>query len=165
MKYRQILFGLAVATVLAGCSPELAQAPLGPKEKKWSAFIEKHYPGWEAPRTTPPGSTTDPETAKDDGSAPPQVLKVDSEATKDTVSMAPGPDGSEVIVDQKDTVITGEMTPATEYVVQKGDSLYKISQKVYGSGNNWKKIYEANSAVISNPKKLRVGTKLLIPSK
>ena len=66
-----IVVMLAVAAVLAGCSPELAQAPLGPKEEKWSAFIQKHYPGWEAPQTTPPITNGDNEntpkkTMKDD---------------------------------------------------------------------------------------------------
>jgi nucleoid-associated protein YgaU len=165
MKYRQILFGLAVAAVLAGCSPQLAQAPLGPKEEKWAAFIDKHYPGWEAPQTTPPGSIEDPENTNDNNASTLEVLKVDSAVEKDTVTVDSNADGSIAVIEKKDTVITANPVPATEYIVKKGDSLYKISQKVYGSGNDWKKIYEANSAVISNPKKLKVGTKLLIPQK
>ncbi len=49
----------------------------------------------------------------------------------------------------------------TEYKVEKGDTLAKISKKVYGSTKKWKKIAEANK--ISNPKALKVGMTLQIP--
>jgi hypothetical protein len=48
-----------------------------------------------------------------------------------------------------------------EYVVVSGDTLGKISKKVFGTTAKWKKIAEANG--ITNPKLLKVGMTLRIP--
>jgi len=37
------------------------------------------------------------------------------------------------------------------YTVAKGDSLSKIAKEVYGSANQWKKIYEANKTRLRIP--------------
>lgn len=50
-----------------------------------------------------------------------------------------------------------------EYVVQKGDTLQKISKKFYGSYAKWSRIYEANRNVLGDPDKLKVGMKLCVP--
>ncbi len=49
------------------------------------------------------------------------------------------------------------------YVVQKGDTLQKISDKVYGTTKKWKKIYEANEDTLKSPDLIRPGQKLVIP--
>ena len=52
-----------------------------------------------------------------------------------------------------------------EYVVQKGDTLAKIADKVYGAGQGatkWRDIAAANPGV--NPTRLRVNSKLVIPA-
>lgn len=49
------------------------------------------------------------------------------------------------------------------YVVRKGDTLSEIAQKMYGDGDKWEKIYNANKSRVKDPKKLKVGTKLVIP--
>ena len=56
------------------------------------------------------------------------------------------------------TVVAGE-----EYTVQRGDSLWKIAAKVYGRGNLWGKIFEANPQ-IKNSNLIYVGQKLTIPA-
>lgn len=48
------------------------------------------------------------------------------------------------------------------YSVKKGDSLWKISKKVYGAGAKWERIAKANGVDISRP--LKLGTKLFIPT-
>jgi len=58
--------------------------------------------------------------------------------------------------------------PATVklYPVKANDSLYKIAARndVYGDGNKWRKIYDANTKVIGkNPNNITVGMKLVIP--
>ena len=52
-----------------------------------------------------------------------------------------------------------------EHTVRTGDNLWKISRRYYGSGNNWKKIYEANRSQIKKPEFLEPGTVLKIPAK
>jgi nucleoid-associated protein YgaU len=49
------------------------------------------------------------------------------------------------------------------YIVKKGDTLQKISQKAYGTTTKWRKIYDANKKTIKNPDKLSEGEKLIIP--
>ena len=44
-----------------------------------------------------------------------------------------------------------------------GDSLSKISKKVYGDANQWKKIFEANRDQIKNPDLIHPGQVLKIP--
>lgn len=57
-------------------------------------------------------------------------------------------------------------TSSGEYVVKKGDHLWKIAVEQYGSGYEWVKIYEANKGVIgNNPNLLFVGIKLVLPTK
>lgn len=55
-----------------------------------------------------------------------------------------------------------EARPET-YVVQEGDTLYKIALRFYGSRNQWKKIREANKATISNDGRVKVGQKITLP--
>lgn len=51
-----------------------------------------------------------------------------------------------------------------EHTVASGDSLSKIAQQYYKSGDKWKHIYEANKDVIGdNPSLIRVGQVLKIP--
>jgi LysM repeat protein len=49
------------------------------------------------------------------------------------------------------------------YIVQKGDTLEKISSKFYGTPRKWRRIYEANRDVLKNPNRLYPGQKLTIP--
>ena len=55
--------------------------------------------------------------------------------------------------------------PPCEHTVRTGDNLWKISHRYYGSGKNWKKIYEANKSQIKKPEFLEPGTVLKIPAK
>jgi nucleoid-associated protein YgaU len=50
-----------------------------------------------------------------------------------------------------------------EYVVEKDDTLQKISKKVYGSYSKWTKIYDANRDVLKDPNFLKPGLKIKIP--
>lgn len=57
---------------------------------------------------------------------------------------------------------TGNETGRT-YVVEEGDTLWKISQKVYGRGWSWRRIYQANADIISEPGNIYVGQVIKIP--
>ncbi len=62
------------------------------------------------------------------------------------------------------TAVTQEPTPAhaaNTYVVQKGDHLWMIAEKTYGSGYNAYDIAKANN--IENPSLVYAGQKLVLP--
>ena len=60
-------------------------------------------------------------------------------------------------------VPTGDQLPA-EYTVQKGDTLWSISEKAYTSGYNWVDVYAANKKLIgSNANRLLVGSIINLP--
>lgn len=47
--------------------------------------------------------------------------------------------------------------------VQKGDTLWAISEKTLGNGAHYEKIFEANRPMLSHPDKIYPGQKLRIP--
>ena len=65
----------------------------------------------------------------------------------------------------KEETITEEATTSAQagkaYKVQKGDTLWSISDKTYGTGFNWKKIQEANK--LKEGAELEPGQKLFLP--
>ena len=67
-----------------------------------------------------------------------------------------------------EAVLEEELAPAERieaqhYVVQKNDTLQKISHKFYGTTRKWNFLYKANKDVLKSPDKLYPGVKLLIP--
>ena len=50
------------------------------------------------------------------------------------------------------------------YEVKSGDSLSKIAKREYGNPNEWKRIFEANKDILSDPDKIYPGQKLKSPS-
>jgi nucleoid-associated protein YgaU len=64
--------------------------------------------------------------------------------------------------------VAGSAATVNEHTVVAGDTLSKIAQKYYGSGerDEWMAIYEANKKVIGdNPSLIRVGQVLKIPKR
>ena len=49
------------------------------------------------------------------------------------------------------------------HTVQKKESLYSIARLYYNDQAKWKDIYQANHSDISDPNKIRVGQRLVIP--
>jgi nucleoid-associated protein YgaU len=50
------------------------------------------------------------------------------------------------------------------YRVKAGDTLSKISNEVYGSANDYMRIFEANRDQLSDPDKIKPGQELKIPA-
>ena len=50
------------------------------------------------------------------------------------------------------------------YKVKPGDTLSKISKEIYGSANQYMKIFEANKDKLTDPDKIQVGQELKIPA-
>ena len=59
--------------------------------------------------------------------------------------------------------VQGKEKEETTYIVKKGDTLQKISNKMYGTTKKWKKIYEANKKILKSPDMIKPGQKLVIP--
>lgn len=72
---------------------------------------------------------------------------------KEKVVTAPGE-----TVQNKTTVLA---PPSDSYIVQDGDNLWDISEKMYHSGYNWTDIAKANK--LENPGLVYAGTKLSLP--
>ena len=49
------------------------------------------------------------------------------------------------------------------YIIEKGDTLWKIAEKAYGNGAQYQKIFEANREVIKDADKIFPGQKIRIP--
>ena len=52
---------------------------------------------------------------------------------------------------------------SNQHTVVKSDTLYGLARMYYGDQRRWKEIYEANRTTISDPNKIRVGQRLVIP--
>ena len=79
----------------------------------------------------------------------------DSSSSSSSSSSASNGAGS--LADVSKTVVT-----PTQYTIQSGDTLWKIAQKFYGSGDLWTKVFADNAGVISDPNKIYVGQVILI---
>lgn len=53
-------------------------------------------------------------------------------------------------------------TPTRTYTVKKGDCLWSIAKKYYGNGNQWQKIYNANTHLCGKPYKKKGVTIVII---
>ncbi|UDW83049.1 peptidoglycan-binding protein LysM [Pasteurella canis] len=71
---------------------------------------------------------------------------------------------TEVKVDNV-TIKNGESLASEEefYVIQKGDTLWKIAEKTYGNGTKYTAIVEANKEVIKDADKIFPGQKIRLP--
>lgn len=55
-------------------------------------------------------------------------------------------------------------TPQTTYhTVTKNDTLFSLARLYYNDASRWRDIFRANGALISDPNKIRIGDRLLIP--
>lgn len=163
MKSYISLTALAVLIAAAGCGPRLAETPLGSEEKRWEDYIKKSYPAWKAPQTVPPanakGKIESPAT---------EVIpaELDSLPTvkKDAVVI------EDVVVEDKKGKVLSETVTTVEtdgkfksYIVQKNDTLWSISSKLYRDGTKWKKIKAANEDILKGSDKVLPGMTLRIP--
>jgi len=63
------------------------------------------------------------------------------------------------------TQTKADLDPATSYRVQPSDTLEGIARKLYGDGQQWQKIYDANKdAIGADPARLKVDMVLRLPT-
>lgn len=86
-------------------------------------------------------------------SEPVKTPAPDTQATQTKPAETPAPSSADAVVAKLDTA-----------QVSRGDSLWRISRKVYGHGVRYTQIYEANTKQIRDPKLIYPGQVLVLPS-
>ncbi|MEC6907946.1 peptidoglycan-binding protein LysM [Photobacterium piscicola] len=85
----------------------------------------------------------------------------DSAAAREKVILMAG--NTQGIASVVDNISAPEETSSvTYYVVEEGDSLWKIAEKTLGNGAKYEQIFEENKEVIQNPDLIFAGQKLRI---
>lgn len=67
------------------------------------------------------------------------------------------------IIEEKKDFEAEVKVSVKDYTIKSGDTLWAIAKAEYGDGKQWKRIYEFNKDVISNPDRPKKGTKIQIP--
>ncbi len=90
---------------------------------------------------------------------------VPTEADREKVILAVGNvDGVAKVDEELDVESEAKTADNAEFhTVQSGDTLWKISERVYGDGNRYMEIFEANKPMLSDPDKIYPGQVLRIP--
>lgn len=89
--------------------------------------------------------------------------EVASQEEKEKILLALGNIAGVASVDDQITVSGPVVAAARFVVVKKGDTLSAISLAVYGSANQYNKIFEANKPMLKHPDKIYPGQSLRIP--
>jgi len=80
-----------------------------------------------------------------------------------TPPLMPPPESIDVTPGKPKLVGNDEAPKMREYTVVEGDSMVKIAKKVFGDGNKWNLIAQANPKAVGKKGEIRVGAKLQIP--
>jgi nucleoid-associated protein YgaU len=84
-------------------------------------------------------------------------------AKPDTPAVADKPDVSALPFGKKDKKPAPAGDPSRTYVVQPGDTLYRVAERFYGDSMKWKKIRDANRANVDPDGRLRAGQIIVVP--
>jgi len=166
------LGALCVAALLSGCATaRKSMEPVSEKQKgeflkgmevieqpalepEWADFVKDRYPNWRQHYWVDRGQW---------GNRGYLVGKPPAEAEPVVeAQISPLPPAPPAIVDTEPPKIETPERP-TKYVVKKGDSLWKVSGKVYGNPLKWPRIYRANKDKIKNPNRIYPNMILTIP--
>ena len=91
------------------------------------------------------------------GAAPDQV-------TREKIMLCCGNVQGVAHVVDKIGVASGEGAVARWYTVQASDSLASIAQKFYGDANQYRRVFDANRPMLSDPEQIYPGQVLRIPA-
>jgi len=136
------LFALAALVVTVGCQKN---------PKPVADDTDMAYQPLNQMDTTSATNTSTPRSYESDPYASdPLVSRYDD----------PSPAAAPPPTPHEDTVVAGG---ARTHTMQKGDTLYSLARKYYNDQSKWRKIWEANRAQISDPNRIPLGAKLVIP--
>jgi hypothetical protein len=123
-------------------------------EPEWADYIKDRYPNWRHHYWVDRGQW---------GNRGYIVGKPPAEAEPVVeTQITPLPPAPPAIIETEAPKIETPERP-TKYVVKKGDSLWKISGKVYGNPLKWPRIYRANKDKIKHPNRIYPNQVLTIP--
>ena len=97
----------------------------------------------------------------------PQRLVVEARPSAPPVEIEPEGDPPAALIEEAVAAAAAPALTSPEpriYEVRPGDTLDKISQRVYGTRRHWKEILRANQRVIPTPQAMRAGLRLTIPT-
>lgn len=130
-------------------------------EPEWGGFVKERYPNWRQHYWVDRGQwgnrgyLVGRPTASDE-----PVVEVPPVTPLPPVSTVP-PEPLTIVESAPPKIETPEKP--TKYIVKKGDSLWKISGRVYGNPLKWPRIYHDNKDKIKNPNRIYPGQVLSIP--
>ena len=130
-----------------------SDVPPPPQGEEWSAKIKSSYPDWQPPREMPEGSAEYRAALKNEQEL--KALETKEAEVKTEISVCPD--------DAAQKGVKAEPEIPTSYIVRKNDNLWNIAKAIYGKGEKWTVIFEANKEKIKDPNKLKPGLELLIP--
>lgn len=134
---------LAPALVVVGCSSE-------------------PEPVAEVP---PPNEVAEPEplppVSLNEGSAVDDESAGDGDSDQDAPGVTVGPGGDSPVPDFEPEPLDPQQPATRTYTIRKGDTFWSIAQRIYGDGQRWKDIAQANPSV--DPKKLAIGQEIDLP--
>ena len=130
-----------------------SDVPPPPQGEEWSAKIKSSYPDWQPPREMPEGSAGYRAALKNEQEL--KALEAKEAEVKTEKSVCPD--------DAAQKEVKAEPEIPTSYIVRKNDNLWNIAKAIYGKGEKWTVIFEANKEKIKDPNKLKPGLELLIP--
>ena len=170
--------GRLVAIVKGVGGNDDVQAPDAPTKKELREILEEG----DSRASGVPSETELREIQEEDGASAGGRSKLSSEIARlreeEKTEMEAGSsllparkkDGVEMRDDEKesrqkrgDEVVAAMTKHPPTYVVQEGDTLYRIAVRFYGRLSAWKKIRDANKAVISNDGRVRAGDTITLP--
>ena len=132
------------------------------KELDSSGFIDRLYKSSAVAKATPSRS----EPVSSAPPAPPAKTQVADAKTKPVATEEKTKTAAKPIPAASDKVPASApvaKASAQQYTVKAGDTLTRLAEQFYSTGNKWEKIYEANRDVLKNPNYIYIGMKLVIP--
>ena len=158
------------AETLAANGTVMAKAAVPFKREAGEALtaVAEAAPKEAAPAAeAPAAAVAAAEPAAETSEAAPAVAAADAQTAK------PAPGTAEIVA-------TAEVKPAAEtadatapalkkadasVIIRRGDSLWKISRRIYGRGIRYSTIYQANKSQVADPNRIWPGWVMMIPEK
>ncbi len=146
-----------------------SDVPPPPAGEEWSAKIKSSYPDWQPPHEMPGGTPEYQAALKAEQEQKRLAAEQEKKAAAEKVSAEKKPASSENVPSPaekkegtEDAAKEAREIPST-YVVKRNDNLWNIAKALYGRGEKWTVIFEANKEKIKNPNFLKPGLSLQIP--